>query len=339
MIARTSFVALSVFVSLNAAACGLGSEPEASGPAEPPSWVEPEPASPGAEEEPVLDEDDAPLPGMPGTPTDETETPTPPTTPPAKAACDPTKPFGALSPLPFNTAGYETGARLSADELTIYFSRAVGTGNMQPFVASRTSVDEAWGAPKLHAAVDGSGDDAYLTTSKDDLVGFFVSSRTGNLQIHRTSRAARTDAWANISLVSALGTTSIEDDPFLVPDGSAIYFDSNRSGAWSIYRAEIDAAGKVGAPVVVTSGTNAVVTGDELTMYVSRPSGGQQDIRAATRAAVTDGWSAPALVSELSSSADDRVTWVSADGCRVIVASARAGGAGSNDLYFATKPR
>lgn len=337
MFARMSLAALSAFVFVNAAACGVGAEPGAPARLEPraPTAAEPEPS---ADEELVGESTsllpEEPLTGMPA-PEADTETPVAPAAP----ACDVTKPFGALAALPSSTSAYETGGRLSADELTFYFSRRVGTGSMQPFVATRASKDEAWSAATVLASVDSTADDGYLTTTKDDLVGFFASSRSGNLQIHKTTRAARGDAWSGISVVSALGSTSAEDDPFLVANGSAIYFDSNRSGTWTIYRAAIDAQGKVGVPAVITTGTNAVATGDELTMYLSRSDGTQSDIRVAKRATKTAAWGEPKIVAELSSpAANDRVTWVSEDGCRVIVSSNRTGGAGSSDLYFATKP-
>lgn len=338
MLARTSLFAFSALVLVNTAACNLGAEPDAPSRLDPPATID-DGADQGASDEemgvltPTVPEEE-PLPGMPSEPPGDTQTPE---APPARA-CDLAKPFGGLVALPVNTSGYETGGRLSADELTMYFSRKIGTSSMQPFVATRASKNDGWSTAKVLTSVDSTGDDGYLTTTKDELVGFFASSRSGNLQIHKTTRAARSDVWGGISMVSALGSTSAEDDPFLVANGSAIYFDSNRSGAWTIYRAAIDAQGKVGSPVEIAAGTNAVVTGDELTMYLSRADGTQSDIRVAKRAKATEAWGTPTIVTELSSASNDRVTWVSEDGCRVIVSSSRAGGAGSSDLYFATKP-
>ena len=94
-----------------------------------------------------------------------------------------------------------------------------------------------------------------------------------------------------------------------------------------------------GAPSAIAAGTNAVVTSDELTMYLSRSDGTQADIFVTTRAAATDAWGEASLVGELSSGSNDRVTWISDDGCRAIVASTRPGGAGSSDLYEVAKPQ
>lgn len=336
--ARTSLFALSALVLSNTAGCFLGEPtPEVSHlDARSPEDREPSRDEKSADPGPSGLPDEEPLPGMPGpASTDDEKTPVDP----AARACDLAKPFGALEPLPFDTSAYETGGRLSADELTFYFSRKGGPGNMQPYVATRAAKNEAWGAATVIGSVDSSADDGYFTTTKDELVGFFASSRSGNLQIHKTSRAARSDAWGAIAIVTSLGSTSVEDDPFLVANGRAIYFDSNRSGTWTVYRAAIDAQGKVGAPAVVTTGMNAVVTGDELTMYFSRADGAQTDVLVSTRAKATDAWGEPALVSELSSTGNDRVTWISEDGCRAIVSSTCAGGAGSSDLYFVSKPK
>ena len=289
---------------------------------------------------------------QPTTPANEA-TPEDPATKPATmpaapaSACDLTKPFGAPELLSaFSTTAYETGGRFSADELTFYFSRA-SSGNMQPMMAKRPAKDQAWGKSTVITAVDTSTyDDSYFMTTADGLTAFMISTRQGDLDVFRTTRTSTTATWTAPALINAVMTTSTEDDVWVVPNGSAIYFDSNRSGNWELYRAAIDESGAVKAPAVVAGGpttvgdeTNPVVTPDELTMYFSRASGSQQEIRVSHRASVTEQWGQSALVTELNSTSNDRVTWVSDDGCRVVVSSSRAGGAGSNDLYLATRPQ
>src|SRR5262249_22653445 len=161
----------------------------------------------------------------------------------------------------------------------------------------------------------------------------------GDLDVFRTTRTSATATWATPTFISQVATSSIEDDVYVVPNGSAIYFDSNRSGNWELYRAAIDEAGAVKAPTVVAGGpttvgdeTTPVATPDALTMYFSRTAGNAAEIRVSHRGSVVEPWGQTALVPELESTANDRVTWVSDDGCRVVVSSNRSGGAGSNDL-------
>jgi Tol biopolymer transport system component len=107
-----------------------------------------------------------------------------------------------------------------------------------------------------------------------------------------------------------------------------------------IYRAPIGPCGIL-APVAVPVGTFnggaglPVVTPDELTIYFTSPAGGTGDIYVAHRAAMTDPFGEPSIVSELdSSTTNEEPSWVSADGCDLYFSSDRAGGSGY-DLYVA----
>lgn len=70
--------------------------------------------------------------------------------------CDPKKPFGApvlVSGL--STSDDDASARLSADELTVFFARGVaGSGAPDIYAATRASRDAGWGAPELVRGVN-----------------------------------------------------------------------------------------------------------------------------------------------------------------------------------------
>jgi hypothetical protein len=53
------------------------------------------------------------------------------------------------------------------------------------------------------------------------------------------------------------------------------------------------------------------------------------------RAAV---WGAPTRVAELSTASNESPTYISPDGCYILIQSDRAGGLGGQDIYEATKP-
>src|SRR4051812_24432835 len=99
-------------------------------------------------------------------------------------------------------------------------------------------------------------------------------------------------AWQPPQLVTALNSGTIDFGCQVMPDGLAIYFDSNRAGSGQdIYVARrASRTDPFGTPTkTITAGSNPTVTGDELEMFFDR--GGC--ILTATRAQKTDAWGAP----------------------------------------------
>ncbi len=85
----------------------------------------------------------------------------------------------------------------------------------------------------------------------------------------------------------------------------------------------------------------AVLTGDELTVYFESTRLGDTgcyDTFVATRASVASSFGAATQVAELSTPACEFPTWVSADGCQILLTSNRPGGLGLNDIWLATRP-
>jgi hypothetical protein len=246
-----------------------------------------------------------------------------------------------------STSEYETAARLSTDEKTIWFLRRATQASLagEIFVGTRPDTASAFTGITKVTELNGGSADGYLTTTSGDLLGYFVSMRTGNGDIYRTSRADAGMAWGSLAVVTAVSTTSLEDDAFVLADGRAIYFTSNRAGgSLGIYRAAVDVNGNV-SPAAAVSGVNtsadeteAVVTLDELTMYFARFSTNRR-IMVAKRAATNAAWGTATAVTELNLSTNDSPSWISPDGCRILVSSNASGGAGQRDIYFAEKPQ
>jgi hypothetical protein len=274
----------------------------------------------------------------------------------AAPACDLTKPFSAPTIVSISTtANYETAGRMSGDELTIYFEKGPFSGgnvvNGEIYQATRTTTTSAWGTPSLLTSLNSTASDGYLTVSADGLTGYFASIRSGGpggVDIFVSTRASAGAAFGSPSRVTAVNGASNDDDPYLRPDGLALYFDSDRGagGDVDIFRSTIDGAGNVSAPSLVsTVNTNAnetepVVTPDDLTLFFARGNAASdaQEIFVSTRATTAAAWGAPSKVTELNSNKNDRPTWISADGCRILISSTRSGNAGSGDVYFAQRP-
>jgi len=116
---------------------------------------------------------------------------------------------------------------------------------------------------------------------------------------------------------------------WVLADGRALYFDSNRDGDLDIYRATVDGAGTALAAATV-SGLNTaaeesepIATLDDKTIYFARKVSGKRKIYVAHRPSATGAWGAAAAVGELNASADESPTWISSDGCRIVISSER----------------
>jgi hypothetical protein len=78
--------------------------------------------------------------------------------------------------------------------------------------------------------------------------------------------------------------------------------------------------------------TSPVVSRDELTLFIAVLEGGERDIYVTRRESTGDPFPLPTKVAELSTDRADEPTWLSDDGCRIIVVAAE-------NPYLASKPR
>lgn len=278
------------------------------------------------------------------------------TGPDAGTQCDPLAPWSAPVPLyglstPTLTEGT---ARLSPDELTIYFETGVvpADGNYDLYVAHRARRDDAFGAPALLSTIDSSAGDLDPTVSRDGLLLVFASTRIANEAPHlyvaiRTSTLAAFGAPALADGVESPDPRQNDLQPYLTADGAELWFASTRAAnedGYELYRAARTATG-FDTPALVSELSSSAdeclptLADDRLTIYFAstRPdpaSRGGMDVFVAHRAHTGDPFGTPVLVPELSSASSDFPTWLSPDGCRLYMISDRAG---SFDIYMASR--
>ncbi len=282
----------------------------------------------------------------------------------AAPACNLAKPFGApVLVNELNTAANEVTAHLTHDELTVYFDRApfvfspdsgvveggVGRGDM--LVATRAAVAQPFGAPAF-LALDTPSDEGQPTPTGDDKTLYYTTDNpalvTGGSHIVAATRGSTSAPFASPALVAGVNgaVSDLDMQPYVLPNDLVLYLSSYRTGNNDLYRASRSTTAQTYAvdtaafAVVNTSNTEQfpVVTLDELTLYYSSdkaggPGGG--DIWVATRASTSVPFGNVVNVAELNSTNDDVPTWISDDGCRIYLASDRAG---TWDIYVATKP-
>jgi Tol biopolymer transport system component len=265
--------------------------------------------------------------------------------------CNPSNSFGT----PVLVGGIESsstegGLRLTPDELTAYFwsSRSGGPGSIDLYVATRGATNLAFGNVLLLNVVNSPGTQYDPTVTGDALTLMFGSNRASDAGLNdlfMASRAAASVDFSNASPISILNTSGFSDEqPFVLPDGSEIYFASNRTGSFELYRA-FATGGQFGAPAAIAelngaAGNNEhpAVTADDLTLvFSSTRSGGQgsNDIWMADRANAAATFGAAVNLTSINTSSKDIPDWLSEDRCRLYFHSDRSG---ATHEYIATRP-
>ncbi len=153
-----------------------------------------------------------------------------------------------------NSSNRERGARLSDDNLSLFFhsNRPGGSGGMDLHIATRPTKNDAWGVPvNLGPTVNSSANDASASVSADGLELYFHATRSGGLggaDLYVTSRSTIHQDWGEpMNLGATVNSPANEYAPNISPDGFTLHFSSTRSGGygstdmWMVRRTTIDA--------------------------------------------------------------------------------------------------
>jgi hypothetical protein len=264
----------------------------------------------------------------------------------AGAPCDPSDPFIAIEPIAeLNAASDEEGARLTPDELVMYFTRRVGAGQpYQIFTSKRATRDEPFGAamPILLLA-NASG----AMIAPDQMTLYYSSDRGGSDDnAHLYMAKIPFSATTSVAL-NALNSTALDYSPYVSADDTELYFVSRRPADIddNIFAARRE-AGAFALPAAVaavnstSSERSPVVSADGLRLYIgsNRGKGADDfDIFVATRTQRDETFQAPVSVNELSTPSFEMPDWVAPDDCTLYFRSDRPGGPGGRDLWRARR--
>jgi hypothetical protein len=268
------------------------------------------------------------------------------------AGCSPSRPFSAPLLVPgLNLLGTNSTARFSPDELTAYFANlraadAGGTGNYEIFSATRSGRGAAFGMPATLAGINSataSDYDPVLTGDGQTL--YFGSTRTRAMDhvfisifnpVTSSFTAPMIIDSISLNADAGAGAAGTLDafQPYVLPDNTALYFGSSRSGTRDIYRSTRSTAGFSRATAVAELNTTSneqfpTVSPDELVIYwaSNRTDGGARggvDVWTATRSATSLPFGNVHNLTEVNSTGDDYPSWISPDGCRLYLTT-RAG--------------
>lgn len=275
---------------------------------------------------------------------------------PPMAPCDLARPFGLARNVPnINGAGDETGARISADGLTLLYSEGSGIDRYL-LIVTRANVGVDFGATSMGLNPGGVGTAASGSMTGDGLKLYFQGPNPGSGidDVWMGSRLNTTTDFGGDAPVANVnfGNPTIPDgEPIISADGKTLFFDSTRGGQYDIWTTTMGPSGDFAAPSLVgvsvpPSNTGyPVLSSDGLTLFFGsdRPlmSAGAEDIWVTHRTTTTDVFGPVTNVAELNTASQDWPTSLSTDGCTLYFASSRGGtGAqGMSDIWMATRPK
>ena len=215
----------------------------------------------------------------------------------------PTSPWPDAAPVGdrINTTELEEHPELSADGLSLYFSRGAFNGPTDIFVATRASTSSPWSDPvPLPEPINTPDREGGCELSPDGLTLYFHSNRPGSLghrDLYMSRRKSTTDSFSEVtSLGPMVNSTFDEEHPTVSADGRVLIFASSRPAAargWKLYMStrpnadsEWTAPEMLPWPVTgsVDENNPQFAAGGTILMFRSRrPGAGEEDLFATVR--------------------------------------------------------
>lgn len=201
--------------------------------------------------------------------------------------------FGLANPLPAPVnQSVEGTPHISLDGLTLYFfSERGGSGSAARNIyrATRATPSGNFNNATALTTVNSSSMDHLPHTSADELTLYFASQRGGNVDIWRSTRATRSDAFGAPSPVTEINSTADDNGMTLSLDQRTIIFASarpNGAGSYDLYQSvRASTSDPFSTPEPLTTlNTSASETDPELSrdgqelFFVSTRNGGATEI-------------------------------------------------------------
>lgn len=253
-----------------------------------------------------------------------------PSTPDGGPRCDPDKAFTPPEIIAELDATADTrSAIMSVDELEIFYLRGI-TAPYELRHARRARATDPWSPPVTETLTESAALLGSLTAGALKLYFYQPIVGTEPTKIFFATRPRREEPFGAASRVNG---TIVNDRHFITPADDVAYASRGLQGDGGVLESELLQASvfanAVGAPKRVP-GIHAVgardsrpVVNDAETILLfasARPGGpGALDIWMATRTSKTVAFSPPSRVDELSSASAEQPTWISSDGCVVLL--------------------
>jgi Tol biopolymer transport system component len=155
---------------------------------------------------------------------------------------------------PVNTSDAEGNPKISRDGLSLYFTsnRPGGNGDLDGWVASRSSPGASFGVPVNLTTLNSTSSDGGPDVSADGLIAVFSSNRpggSGERDIYIATRAATSVPFGSVTnLGPTVNTGANERSPSLSADGLHVFFGSDRPGGFGDYDLWMSSRASLTAP-------------------------------------------------------------------------------------------
>lgn len=266
---------------------------------------------------------------------------------PAANCTDSTSSFSNAAMLDLGKDGgsIDSGADISSDGLTLYFhsSRVGGSGALDVYKATRSSLDANWGnVTRLGSNINSTSVDTAPHISPDGLSLLFASDRSGGQgghDIYISTRNSVSDVWGPATNIgSTINTQDRESGPSLSSNGLKLFFYSDRPsslGGSDIYvstRSTVSSPWTIPVNRVSLNSTDFEVSpdisADSLNMYFHSNRNGASIIQiySASRTIADTPWSTPVeLDYPVNTSSSEYAPSISTDECELYFSSTRPG--------------
>jgi hypothetical protein len=271
----------------------------------------------------------------------------------AQGRCNPRAPFGPPTPVRVQGVANSSSARLTPDELTLYFQQIAQVcgdgGNCQSgyalYYASRTRLDAPFSNAngltqfRVNTINESPSVDATNTILYFDATSAFADAH----RVRTLYYATRSDIRSPFGAPTAYPGFNVNlAEAYVLPDSSYLYYLRIADTDCAIERAALSNGMLLeGQPVPGLVGCFAAPTPtpDQLTIYVQkRDANGRGHIAKATRPDADAPFSEPELVPELDVMVThDTPTWISSDGCHLYF-DREDPDAGMLGIYLAARP-
>jgi len=201
-------------------------------------------------------------------------------------------------------------------------------------LATTLAAQSGWSVPVLETSLNSTAADTGPHLSLDGLTLHFGSYRTTNWEIWSSTRTAIGQPWSVPVQETALGGTTVEDQPFLGATGLEIFFNStNRTGGagssdilvatratptspWNVptFLTEVNSTAAESSPSLTVDGLEIFF----LSTGWGNPSGNNNSVFTASRLSTALPFGTPTLVTEFSNANTHRDCEVSADGLSIV---------------------
>jgi Tol biopolymer transport system component len=248
-------------------------------------------------------------------------------------------PFGAptLHPALLNAPASQVNPTLTADELELYYATRVD-GTLDIWLVQRASSASAWGTPGKVLELSSNSMDELPEVSADGLTMYFASDRPGGAapgeHLWVSYRATRADPWGKPAPVTDFAPGDADISPSLQHDELIMTFSSQRGSTdWQLYATTRPSTSDPwGTPTLLTElnstaadWSSGLYRGGTGIVFSTTRVGNIYSLFYATRATVTEPFSAPQPVTELNNN-DENNPWLSDDGHHIVFDSQITGG-------------